>query len=522
MHRDARERRVLVHAPIGRDAMLASQVLDRAGIATCICGDLADLRARLEEGAAALLITEEALLPATRAALRTLLDAQPPWSDLPLIVLTPRGAPSAATTVVLQELGNVGLIERPVRIGALVSALRVALRARERQYQIRSLLEAQQAHALELREADRRKDEFLATLAHELRNPLAPVRSALDILRRRQHADPMLERVSGVMERQVDHMVRLVDDLMEVSRITRGKIELRRQPLDLWGIVRSAVEACQAQAEAVRHAIDLDLPEAPVRVEADPVRLAQVFGNLLNNAIKYTPPGGLIQLRGWCEDGEAVVAVRDTGIGIPREMLPRVFDMFTQVEDVRRAGQGGLGIGLTLVRTLVELHGGTITADSSGPDQGSEFRVRLPLLQAAAAADAPAQAQIEPDRLASVRVLVVDDNRDAADSLAQVLRDMGAETRVVYDGAAALREARSFRPAVVLLDLGMPQMDGYEVGRRIRQAPETADVRLVALTGWGHADDRRRSREAGFDEHLVKPTPLSTLRTVLAAAAPTP
>ena len=364
-----------------------------------------------------------------------------------------------------------------------------------------------------LREADRRKDEFLATLAHELRNPLAPVRNALEVMRLTD--DPNRVRpVREMMARQVGQMVRLVDDLLDVSRITRGRVELRTGPVDLAGVVRDAVETSRPLIDAGRHELAVDLPPNPVVVDGDRFRLSQVVANLLNNAAKYTPPGGRIGVEVGRDGGDGVVRVRDTGTGIPADMLDRVFEMFVQAD----RSQGGLGIGLTLVRSLVELHGGTVRVASEGPGRGSEFTVHLPL-RAAAEPAAPSAASPVPRRPGGParRILIVDDNRDAADTLAVLLGTGGNDVRVCYDGPAALAEAEGFRPDLVILDIGMPGMDGYEVARRLRQMPDVRETSLVALTGWGQDSDRRRTREAGFDHHLVKPVDMATLDQVLAA-----
>jgi CheY-like chemotaxis protein len=363
----------------------------------------------------------------------------------------------------------------------------------------------------DLREADRRKDEFLATLAHELRNPLAPIRNSLHIFRLAGVQDPTVARVTEMMERQVGHMVRMVDDLLEVSRISRGKIELRRERVELASVLRNAVDTSLPLIEAAKHRLHVHVPDDPLMMDADPVRLAQVFANLLNNAAKYTAEGGEITVRVHVEAGMAVVCVKDNGEGIPPQMLNRVFNMFTQVDTGSRA-QGGLGIGLTLARTLVHLHGGTIEAFSEGKGEGCEFVVRLPLAVAQDVTEAPAKAA-PPLRLR--RVLVVDDNTDAADSLGLLLHFLGAEVKVVHDGSSALEAMKTFNPAVVLLDLGMPGMNGLEVARRMREDPACRETTLVALTGWGQREDRRRTHDAGFDYHLVKPADVSTLQSIL-------
>jgi signal transduction histidine kinase/ActR/RegA family two-component response regulator len=373
-----------------------------------------------------------------------------------------------------------------------------------------------------LREADRRKDEFLAILAHELRNPLAPIRNSLHILRLTSPRDPTAERVGEMMERQVNHMVRLVDDLMEVSRITRGKIELRKEPLDLEAVVRSAVETSRPAIEAAGHELTLSLPPERLTLDGDPVRLTQVIANLLNNAAKYTDAGGHIWLDLRRQGAQVAISVRDTGVGIPQDMLPRVFELFTQIERDANRAQGGLGIGLTLVKRLVEMHDGTIEAHSQGKGQGSEFVVRLPLAPTERPARGAENGVSLSPVLGSQRVLVVDDNRDAAESLAMLLKLLGADVHVVFNGPDALEAVETYKPAVVLLDIGMRGMDGYEVARRIRRRPESRDVILIALTGWGQEEDRQRSRAAGFDSHLIKPADLGALQTLLTSLEAAP
>ena len=364
-----------------------------------------------------------------------------------------------------------------------------------------------------LREADRRKDEFLATLAHELRNPLAPISNAVHLLRRpdgRRTADRMVEMVG----RQVRQIVRLVDDLMDVSRITQGKLELRREPLSLAEVLSMAVETSMPAIEAGRHELAVSLPDETLMLDADRVRLTQVFGNMLNNAAKYTDRGGRIWVDARREGQEVVVAVRDSGIGIPAAKLPHVFEMFAQAHRDSARGQAGLGIGLTMVRSLVELHGGSVEARSEGPGRGSEFLVRLPLAGSIQPehphADDGAAALLE-----GRRVLVVDDNADAAESLALLLYTAGAEVRIANDGPAGLQAADEFRPHAVLLDLGMPGMDGFEVARRLRADARQAGLVIVALTGWGQEEDRHRTRSGGFDRHLTKPVDVDGLLDIL-------
>jgi two-component system CheB/CheR fusion protein len=366
-----------------------------------------------------------------------------------------------------------------------------------------------------LLEADRRKDEFLATLSHELRNPLAPIRNALRVLREPGRGSPELFEM---LERQVGQMVRLVDDLLEVSHITRGATELRREALDLADVVRAAIETSAPAIEAGRHEVEVTLPDEPLVVDADPLRLAQVFVNLLNNAARYTPDGGHIWISARLHGDEVALHVRDDGVGIAVDALPLVFEPFRQVEQPRERTRG-LGIGLAVAEQLVHLHGGRVDARSEGPGRGSEFVVSLPLSQqdarARSAGREPARAASRADA-ASGTVLVVDDSRDSADCLAILLRSLGMQAEVLYDGAAALAAISRLRPAAVLLDIGMPGMDGFEVARRIREQPGGREPLLVALTGWGQPEIRARCSREGFDHHLVKPVEIEALLEVLA------
>jgi PAS domain S-box-containing protein len=371
-----------------------------------------------------------------------------------------------------------------------------------------------------LREGNRRKDEFLATLAHELRNPLAPIGNALCLLKYtdaggRRTAD----RLVRMMDRQFGNMVRLVDDLLEIARITSGKIELARSRVDLVDIVRSAVETSAPLIQKGGHRLVLQLPDHPLWIHADAVRMNQVIANLLNNAAKYTGEGGHIVLQARAEGQQAVVSVRDDGAGIPPGMLDEVFEMFRQVPGLARQGQDGLGIGLSMVKSLMQQHGGTVEAHSEGTGKGSEFIVRMPLLEGpptgCAGNEAPRARRGAP--LSGCAILVVDDNRDAADTLAVLLQSEGAEVHVAHDGSAALAELDCYHPRVVVLDIGLPDISGYEVAQRIRSRRDFDDVRLIALTGWGQEEDRSKSRESGFNEHLTKPVDFGLLEALLTA-----
>jgi PAS domain S-box-containing protein len=394
----------------------------------------------------------------------------------------------------------------PIRLGdRVIGAVLIFRDISERRSSERALLDA-----------DRRKDEFLATLAHELRNPLAPIRNAMRIISAHADADANMGKAKEVVERQLKHMVRLIDDLMDVSRITRGRLELHRERIDLEAAVKIAAETSQPLLEMKHHA--LHVQAAPgVSVHADVTRLAQVFANLLNNSAKYSPPGSAISIKIASEGGHAVVSVSDNGVGIPQSMLPRIFDMFVQLE--QGGLREGLGIGLTLVKRLVELHGGTVEASSPGTGQGSTFKVFLPLADSPPSEPAHEPAvNVAPSYRA--RILVADDNRDAADTLSMILELDGHEVRTAYDGMEALQVAEQFAPQIALLDIGMPNLDGYQTARRIRERPWGSAMLLVALTGWGQEQDRRQATEAGFNCHLVKPVDPQTIGALIEQMKP--
>ena len=370
--------------------------------------------------------------------------------------------------------------------------------------------------------ADRRKDEFLATLAHELRNPLAPIRNAIELLRVKCPADEDLQWAVAVVDRQARQLTRLTDDLLDVARIARNKLELRKERIGLARIVEAALEASWPAVSAAGHELSVHASPEPILLDGDLTRLAQAVCNLVNNAAKYTPPGGRIWLTAEREGSDAIVRVRDNGIGIPADKMPRIFEMFAQIDDALDRSQGGLGIGLKLVKQLVELHGGTIQARSEGKGRGSEFILRLPIALAVPSAGVPvavaegnAALKAAPTPNGRHRILLADDNEDAAASLSRLLRGMGHEVRCARDGVEAVSEADVFRPDVVMLDIGMPRLNGLDAGRQIRQQPWARRALLIALTGWGQDDDRRKTQDAGFDEHLVKPVDLAALEKLL-------
>jgi PAS domain S-box-containing protein len=432
---------------------------------------------------------------------------------------------------ILRELGLNSYICVPMQSkGRMLGALTFVMAESGRRYNADDLVAADDlaqraAIAIEnaglyraLQDADRRKDEFLATLAHELRNPLAPIRNALEIMRMEGGIGASAASVREMMERQVQQMIRLVDDLLDVSRITRGKIELRNERVEVAAVIESALETSRPLVKAAKHELAVIVPPQSLCVVGDRARLAQVLANLLNNSAKYTPEGGHIRLSVEQEGQQAVIRVRDNGMGIPAEMLPKIFEMFTQVHRNLERAQGGLGIGLTLVRRLVEMHNGTVEAHSEGMGQGSEFVVRLPVAKASAS-DEPQPPKGAGDKTAAPakrRILVLDDYQDAADSLSRMLRITGMEVRTAYDGIEAVEAAAAFKPDVVLLDIGLPRLNGYEAARRIREQPWGKDMILVAVTGWGQEEDRQRSNEAGFDYHMVKPLDHAALMKLLA------
>ena len=364
----------------------------------------------------------------------------------------------------------------------------------------------------DLSDADRRKDEFLATLSHELRNPLAPMRSALEVLKLKRADGPPPTRLLEVFDRQLHHLTHLVDDLMDISRITQNRMELRRAPIALATVLQSAAHDAMPQMTAARHTLEVTLPAPDVIVDADVTRLAQVVTNLLTNAAKYTPDGGAVELRSWHEDGEALIEVRDNGIGIPAHALDSVFGMFSQLKPALDRSKGGLGIGLALVRGILALHGGSIRAHSAGEGLGSTFTVRLPLASSPARGlAAPAGAGILHPR----RILIVDDNADAADTLVMFMELYGCTARAVHTGTAALEALAEFAPEVALFDIGLPDMNGYELARRARALPGGAAMLMIAATGWGQDADKQLARDAGFDHHLTKPIDFDKLRALL-------
>lgn len=505
-----REDRVLILAPSGRDAQLAAAALEKAGVSSHVCADVEELCVELERGAAAVLLTEEAIGAAARKALAAVLVQQPLWSDIPVVVVATRAATAGGRRrliAAVAELGNVTLLERPIAPDTLVSALGAALRARDRQYQARQLLER-------LEENVRERDRFLAMLSHELRNPLGAIRNAMELLRRVAGASDDLERPLTIVARQTQHLSRLIDDLLDVSRVTTGKVTLKLRPLDLRTIIQQAIE--QLEDEVAKNGLRLlsSLGSRPLPVSGDPVRLEQVFTNLLTNAIKYTPAGGRIEVTVSRDDSEVKVRVADNGIGIAPEMVSSIFQLFAQVDRSLDRSQGGLGIGLSLVRSLLTLHGGTVTVHSDGPGKGSEFVVMLPIGRAEDVASRPAPAVKPATRQHQLHILLVEDNDDNREALKELLELEGYRVDIARDGTAGVEQAVALRPDIAIVDIGLPGISGYEVARQVRGALGR-NIALIALTGYGQPEDRQRTLEAGFDAHLTKPVGYSELAETL-------
>ena len=497
------EQRILIYAPVGQDASLAGKVLDSGAIASHACQSAGELAEQLPLGAGGVLTVEEALHAGAYQVLDDYTRQQPDWSDLPIILLTHGGQDTLPLRQAISTLGNLTLLERPVHMLTLLTCTHAMLRARQRQYQVR--------------ETQQRKDEFLASLGHELRNPLAPIKTSMALLGHLYPESEQVAKVRGVIDRQVTHLTRLVDDLLDVARITSGKVELQRKHFSLERVIAHVLELCQPAACKGLVSIGVDLPPHAVMLHADYARVVQIFANIVSNAVKFTPPGGHIHLGAHLEENQLSVAIEDNGIGLDAAAIPRIFSMFEQSRTVAGQMASGLGIGLSLARQFAEMHGGTVQAYSDGPGRGSRFVVTLPASMAGASQDADdATAPGAPAGMGQARqVLVVDDNRDAADSLQTLFQLEGYAVAVAYDGAQALAAVETAWPQLIVMDLGMPGMDGYETARRIRQQARGRDVLMIALTGWGQRDARHRTAQAGFDHHLTKPVDFATIIALL-------
>lgn len=515
---EALKHRVLVLPPTAKDGERTSRVFREAGIECLLCSTLLQLCEEACLGVGAVFIPQEVIDAEDLSSLTDFLRAEPAWSDVPILVLTNPRFGLASLARVLDLPGQIVLVQRPVWIAGLLSLVRAALQTRRRQYETGLLLDQLAQNESRLRDANYRKDEFLAMLGHELRNPLAPIRNAVAVLQIAETEPTQIRWAREIIGRQATHLSRLVDDLLDVSRISSGKVTLKSEDLDLGEVVSQAVEACRSMADEKSHSISLNV-SGKLKVRGDPTRLGQIFVNLINNAVKYTDPGGQIEVVVHPDQEFAVFAIRDNGLGIGPELLPYVFDLFTQSERTLDRAQGGLGLGLTLVKRLTEMHGGTIDVASEGLGKGSIFTVRLPLLNIEQfTSDKELNTQKGPSSTQSslVRVLVVDDNQDSASSLALLLKFSGHLVETASAGQQALETAIQFRPDAILLDIGLPDIDGYEVARRLRAHDEISKSLIIALTGYGSEEARVACRDAGFDAHLVKPPAIETILELIA------
>jgi signal transduction histidine kinase/ActR/RegA family two-component response regulator len=508
-----RSRRVLIVAPIGRDAELMCTHLEAAGLLCEARDNVQDVCDDLHDGTGALIVTEEALSPSATPELARTLDQQPPWSDVPIIILA--GEPSfEGSTRSFGDLGrrpNVTLVDRPVRIKSLVSAAQSALRARERQYQIRDLMET-------LEDRVHERDRFLAILGHELRNPLGAILLAAQM----KNEDGNLDgEHAELIERQSKHLTRIVNDLLDLSRLVSGKIVLKLQTLDLAEAVRQSLATVNAAAARQKVTVEVKPPAEPLPVHVDPVRADQIITNVLTNAIKYTPDGGHVVITLERDGAEAVVRVKDDGVGIAEDRIGTIFELFAQAENAIGRAQGGMGIGLALVRNLLHLHGGSIEARSDGIGKGSEFAVRFPIAALGLAA---------PERRAKDRevaksdghprhIVIVEDNADVRELLQMKLKRLGHSVDAVGDGIAGVTTIVDARPDLALVDIGLPGLDGYQVATQVRESLGPAVV-LVAVSGFGQPEDKRKALEAGFDEHITKPADVTDIENLLARLPP--
>lgn len=499
------ERRVLICAPLGKDAELACHVMQSADIGCHICKTWSELMRELNCGAGLILTVEEVLTPTAAVPFIQYLTSQATWSDLSVLVLTKSGEISAWLKGTYESFGNLTLLERPVRASTLISAAKSGLRARMRQY--------------EIRQSDRRKDEFLAMLAHELRNPLAPISSAAQILKLVNDDSAKVLNTAEIIDRQVVHLTNLIDDLLDVARVTRGLIKLEREPLDMRALVAHAVEQVNPHIIKKHQTLFMDVPEEPVTVLGDRNRLIQVIANLLNNATKYTQEHGRIEIRFNVTKKEVVLEIADNGIGIASEVIPQIFDLFAQAKRTSDRSQGGLGLGLALVKSLVTSHGGGVSVLSKGLGEGSVFAVRLPRVanaQAESKGSFPSHRKNVSALFQPLRLLIVDDNKDAADSLAAFLEAAGHHVAIEYTARDAMMRARELYPHVCILDIGLPDMDGNELTTQLRTTPEAENATFIAVTGYGREEDREKSFASGFNYHFVKPVDAANLLKVIA------
>jgi len=504
------DERALIWA-LGRDGALTCDFLANAGFQALAVRGGNEICREVERGAGVLILASEVMSDPDSDLLRELLRRQPAWSDIPVVVVAGRGGSGSTLNQIVGDFNGVSVLHRPLSLDTLISTIGAALRARRRQYQVRDLLRQRD-------ETDRRREEFLAMLAHELRNPLSPIRTGLQVLRVTESQE-VATRVRSMIERQIGNLSRLIDDLLDVSRITRGKISLKKQAVDVFETLNVVVEGhARAAAEKGLHLeFARDSHRLPLWVNADPIRLEQMIDNVVSNAIKYTPEKGTIRVRAGREGENAVVRIQDTGIGIPTDMLKAVFELFAQTDRALDRSQGGLGIGLTIVKTLTELHQGSVEAFSAGEGRGTEIVLRLPALSSGDKVSDARHPKPPHRRSTGRKVLVIEDNREAADILATYLRSHGHTVYVAYDGGAGLEAARREHPEAVVCDIGLPVMDGYTLAQALRDEPSLANCLLVAVTGYGESRDKERGHQAGFAHYLVKPADPNEIARLLEA-----
>lgn len=503
---------ILIATPNDVDSGLASSFLQDSGFRVRTFSSLTELCAALTDAVGCIIVVEEALTTPELNRFQSALAVQPEWSDIPVIMIASHErALETYRQRVFPDAGNITLLQRPLSPVSLASAAYVALRSRTHQFKIRDLLQ-QRGEAL------RRRDEFLAMLAHELRNPLTPIRNAVYLLKSLKWDDPIFTKARTLIANQVAHIVRLVDDLLDVSRLEMGKIDLRMEPLDLDAKVAAAAEAASNMLAARSQNLRLELSDKVLCINADTVRLEQVISNLIGNASKFTPAGGTITLGTRQAGGQACLTVEDTGIGIKPEMQEAIFELFRQDDNSLARTTGGLGIGLTVARRLVELHGGTIRAESDGAGKGSRFIICLPLVESTALAKA--ETPSTGTKAATRRVLVVEDNPEIRESMIMLLKLWNHEVSVADNGNSGLQRAADFQPDIAFIDIGLPELDGYGVARRIRSLdqPWAKSVKLIALTGYGQTNDRKMAFQAGFDQHLLKPVDPADMEAILAGS----
>jgi two-component system, sensor histidine kinase len=502
---------IFIAAP-GRDGELTCQVLSEAGMSCKSVRSIAEFLVHATDGAGVALFAEEMLDQKSVSEVVEFLSRQPPWSDLPIIIV--EGHEDVRRKLkAFADLRNVSVLTRPMTLDGLVTSVSAALRARNRQYEVRDLLQEKEENA-------KRKDEFLAMLAHELRNPLAPVRTSLQVIKMHNLENNEIQKAVTVGERSIQHLSHLIDDLLDVSRITHGKVEMNSEPVDMAEVIRLVGDSVRGRADEKGVRFSVEIEGTHLMVVGDRTRLEQAIINMLDNAIKFTPPNGIVTVWVGFEPGQIIIRIKDTGVGIAAEDLPHVFDLFVQSDRSLDRTPGGLGVGLTIVKGIIEQHAGTVRLSSDGVGKGTVAEILLPRTgNVVPFLDSPLSPSPFEGRL---RVLVVDDNRDGADSLATFLTLTGCDARTAYDGKEALTLFQTFKPDAVLLDIGLPGMNGYEVAKHIRQHPEGQNVTIVAVTGYGRDDDRKSGQQAGFNHHLVKPIDLDTVGEILSASSRQP